>query len=653
MAEAKKASDFRSCKKGPFELIGVEFPTEEELAEIGKARLHVKTFGLGWLWDRDVLIAQQQSSHGDINRKIGLLDLDGTFTVLYETMESVTSVFHLKSYPNYILFCADENGDENRRLMALNINTKEVAPLTEKCRCSSAKASETHLYWLSTSRTEGKAFDICTAPLQEFFPDGNPTIVKDAQVLFQGTPGVFLSIAEPSPDGTKVVWKQTPGPKGHRLWLSYNNEEPKCIVGEGKELTISSMDVFDDSVYYSSNECSDFKCLSRFCLVNNDVERLTYDGQQESDTAVLIKWDVSLIANSNRGRKIIKVAAGGFSELYELTDGDELKRIQAPENGVFSCSMWSHSEKYYAMNLSAHNVCSDIYVLDFESKTWSQITKNSCNINTDNSAGVELIEFDSFDDKKIPAFHYNPGVKGPCIISIHGGPAAQFVPSFLRSTHMDAHYYLENGIHIIGPNVRGSSGYGSEYMALDDKMLREDSVKDIGALLKWCASQPLIDENRIAVCGGSYGGFMVLASLCAFPEQIRCGVSNVGICNWVTFLENTPEFRRDHRRKEYGDERIPEMREYLLKISPFTNRENIKCPLLLGHGNTDSRVPAAETRMIMKAVQEKRNSCWAMFSDQDGHGFRKPDSKNLWVTLNRKFLMENLASETSMPSPSL
>ena len=86
--------------------------------------------------------------------------------------------------------------------------------------------------------------------------------------------------------------------------------------------------------------------------------------------------------------------------------------------------------------------------------------------------------------------------------------------------------------------------YGSEYMALDDKMLREDSVKDIGALLKWCASHPLIDEDRIAVCGGSYGGFMVLASLCAFSEQIRCGVSNVGICNWVTFLENTPEFRR-------------------------------------------------------------------------------------------------------------
>jgi dipeptidyl aminopeptidase/acylaminoacyl peptidase len=191
----------------------------------------------------------------------------------------------------------------------------------------------------------------------------------------------------------------------------------------------------------------------------------------------------------------------------------------------------------------------------------------------DQFAAPELIRYPTFDEvdgqpRQIPAFVYRPKTVSeqplPVLISIHGGPEAQFNPYF-SSTFQ---YYLnEMGIAVIAPNVRGSAGYGKSYLQLDNGMLRENSVKDIGALLDWIATQPDLDAERVAVFGGSYGGYMVLASMIHFNDRIRAGVDIVGISNFVTFLENTKDYRRDLRRVEYGDERDPEMRAFLEKFT--------------------------------------------------------------------------------------
>jgi len=206
----------------------------------------------------------------------------------------------------------------------------------------------------------------------------------------------------------------------------------------------------------------------------------------------------------------------------------------------------------------------------------------------------------------------------PVLINIHGGPEGQARLGTSGGT------VQESGITLITPNVRGSTGYGRTFTTLDDQYLREDAVRDIGALLDWIGEQPDLDESRVAVTGGSYGGYMVLASLVHFSPRILCGIDVVGVSNFVTFLENTADYRRDLRRAEYGDERIPEMRAFLESISPLNNAERIKSRLMVVQGANDPRVPVGESRQIVEAVRGNGLDVAYMEGANEGHGFRNP-----------------------------
>jgi dipeptidyl aminopeptidase/acylaminoacyl peptidase len=222
--------------------------------------------------------------------------------------------------------------------------------------------------------------------------------------------------------------------------------------------------------------------------------------------------------------------------------------------------------------------------------------------------------------REISAFLY-PGVGDgprPVLIEIHGGPEGQ---ARLRTAPGALQKY---GITSITPNVRGSTGYGRTFTTLDDQYLREDAVRDIGALLDWICEQPDLDENRVAVMGGSYGGYMVLASLVHFSPRIRCGIDIVGVSNFVTFLENTADYRRDLRRAEYGDERIPEMRQFLESISPLNNAGRITSPLMVVQGANDPRVPVTESRQVVERVRDNGLDVGYMEGANEGHGFQNP-----------------------------
>jgi dipeptidyl aminopeptidase/acylaminoacyl peptidase len=220
----------------------------------------------------------------------------------------------------------------------------------------------------------------------------------------------------------------------------------------------------------------------------------------------------------------------------------------------------------------------------------------------------------------------------PVIIDIHGGPEGQSRPWFSSITQ---YWVNELGCAVILPNVRGSTGYGKSYLALDNGFNREESVKDIGALLDWIETQPGLDADRVAVYGGSYGGYMVLAAMTNYPERIRCGVDIVGISNFVTFLENTKEYRQDLRRVEYGDERDPDMRAFLQNISPTSNADKIRSPLFVAQGENDPRVPASEARQIVTAVEDNGIPVWTLFAKDEGHGFRKKNNRDYfnWSTI--------------------
>jgi dipeptidyl aminopeptidase/acylaminoacyl peptidase len=184
----------------------------------------------------------------------------------------------------------------------------------------------------------------------------------------------------------------------------------------------------------------------------------------------------------------------------------------------------------------------------------------------------------------------------------------------------------ELGIAIIEPNVRGSAGYGKSFLKLDNGYKREESVQDIGKLLDWIAKQPELDADRVAVTGGSYGGYMVLASMVHYNDRIRCGIDVVGISNFVTFLQNTEDYRKDLRRVEYGDERDPKMKEFLLSISPANQVDKITKPLFIIQGLNDPRVPASESEQMKNNLQAKEKEVWYLVAKDEGHGFRKKEN---------------------------
>ena len=227
--------------------------------------------------------------------------------------------------------------------------------------------------------------------------------------------------------------------------------------------------------------------------------------------------------------------------------------------------------------------------------------------------------------REIPAWLYKPAGQGPhpVLINIHGGPEAQAQPIFSIATQQWA---VELGYAVIAPNVRGSTGYGKTYLALDNGMKREDSVRDIGALLDWIATQPDLDASRVVLIGGSYGGYMVLASMTHYNDRLRGAIDVVGISNFVTFLESTAEYRRDLRRPEYGDERDPKMREFLQRISPLTNVGKISKPMLVVQGQNDPRVPVTESEQMVAKIRANGGEVWYLLGLNEGHGFAKRDN---------------------------
>jgi dipeptidyl aminopeptidase/acylaminoacyl peptidase len=206
-----------------------------------------------------------------------------------------------------------------------------------------------------------------------------------------------------------------------------------------------------------------------------------------------------------------------------------------------------------------------------------------------------------------------------------------------------SNYFLnEQGIALILPNVRGSSGFGKTFVALDNGLKREDSVKDIGTLLDWIATQPDLDPQRVMITGGSYGGYMTLACAVNYNDRIRCALDVVGISHFATFLRNTEAWRRDLRRAEYGDERDPRMLSFFEQIAPLNNAARIQRPLFVVQGKNDPRVPLSEAEQIVQRVRSNGTPVWYLMAKDEGHGFRKKDNTDFQFHATVQFIEQYL-----------
>lgn len=528
-----------------------------------------------------------------------------------------------------LVFGMASGGDENTQFYWMTSQGDAVEKLTDepKVRHNFAEVSKDgkKLYYSSNKRNRNwfdiYSYDLATEKetllyqhdgsnsLAAISPDGSKIIISRASIRFSLDNDLYLYDLK-----TKKETHLTP----HDEPTQFGNVE---FSTDGRSITLST------------DRNGEFAVFSRMELASKSISSL-----QSTD------WDVnSYVFSEDRKTFAYTINREGFSELFVVPTssiGKAHNPIKLPAQGIVGGMSFSRDGKILALNFSSPSHNTNIWLYDLKTKKLAQITNSDlAGIDPKTFVSPELIKFKTFDGREIPAWYYRPknaalptaglgsmyarsGVanavsKVPVIVSVHGGPEGQSRPGFNPLFQ----YYLSRGYAVLDPNVRGSTGYGKIYSHLDDVEKREDSVKDLAAAHDWLVAGGGADPKRIAVMGGSYGGYMTMAAITLYPEKWAAAVNTVGIVNWETFLQNTSGYRRRQREVEYGmlDKDI----EFLRRISPIRKIDRIKAPLFVIHGKNDPRVPYTEAEQVVEALKKRNAVVEYKLYDDEGHGISK------------------------------
>ncbi len=547
--------------------------------------------------------------------------------------ERVGGASYQPTQGDYFVFSKDIGGNEFNQNYRYDFKTGDVTLLTDgKSKNSRGTWSNRgdRMVYTSTRRT-GKDTDFYS------LDPANP----HSDRLLSAVEGGGWGGLSWSPDDRQLLIQEYVSVNESYLWLMDTQSGQKTLITPkgGKEKISYQGGVFSKDgkgLYVVSDRDSEFSRLSYIDLATSQPTYLTSQ----------IPWDVEDFDLSEDGKHLALVTNEDGASVLHVLDTATTREISLPKLpvGLVYGITWHRNNQDLGFTLISARSTADVYSLNLVTNKIDRWTESETGgLNTSQFSEPELVRWKSFDHKPISGFLYRPPAKftgkRPVMIDIHGGPEGQFRPVFLGR----ANYYLnELGVAMIFPNVRGSTGYGKTFLTLDNGFLREDSVKDIGALLDWIATQPDLDQDRILVTGGSYGGYMSLAVATHYSDRIRASIDIVGISNFVTFLERTEGYRQDLRRVEYGDERDPKMREFLLKISPVNNADRIRKPLFVIHGKNDPRVPLNEAEQIVATVRKNQVPVWYLMAKDEGHGFSKKKNVDFQFYATVTYVKETL-----------
>ena len=463
-----------------------------------------------------------------------------------------------------------------------------------------------------------------------------------------------ISIAAVNDNGTKIIVSRD------GIEKSLDNDLYLVDVATRKEIHLTphadasefgDVAFLADSIILSTNGQRDFSALVQMRKKNAAGDDWS-DSNRTTEVVDAPNWDVSGVTlTDNADMMAYTTNNDGFSDIYLrkiATGGKPListidkkgNKVKLPVPGVVGGLAFSKDGGKLAFSFSSARQNGDIWLYDTARKKLTRLTQSDmAGVPESSFLSPRLVKFRSFDGRMIPAWYYRPdpgpatattpknrsdrrtiswdGGPLPVIVSVHGGPEGQSRPGFNALFQ----YYLSRGYAILDPNVRGSTGYGKAYSHLDDVEKREDSVKDLAAAVEWLTSVGGADPKRIAVMGGSYGGYMTLAAVTLYPDLWAAAVNTVGIVNWETFLKNTSGYRRRQREVEYG--RLDRDLDFLRSISPIGKIDRIKCPMFVIHGKNDPRVPYTEAEQLVAAIKKRGGIVDYKLYDDEGHGISK------------------------------
>ena len=555
-----------------------------------------------------------------------------------------------------ILFGKASGGDENAQLFLMRSDGSNVKQLTNNPNVRNnfgEWSKDGRRIFYASNKRDRNYFDIYMMEI----PSG-----REELILQQDGNN---SVAAVSDDGNKIIVSRS----GTELSLDNNLYLLNVAKRKAELLTqhsgaarfgdvhfLPETNIENTSFIYGTDHPREFYTLGRMDITPRQNKNLYLNE---------LTWDVDATAISPDGRTVVYTYnREGFSEFhvretnaFAPTDLYRKQLLPAPGKGVIGGLEFSPDARFLAFTFSSPKHNGDIWIYDLQAKKFSQLTQSSrAGIPQESFVEPELIKFKSFDGREIPAWFYRPkvvaanltamsnssdnkiGIRGgiPVIVSVHGGPEGQERPGFNALYQ----YYLSRGYAILATNVRGSTGYGRTYASLDDVQKREDSVKDLAAAAEWLKTQRNINPQKIAVMGGSYGGYMTMAAITLYPDLWAAAVNTVGIVNFETFLQRTSGYRRRQREVEYG--RLDKDLEFLRAVSPIHKVDRIKTPLMVIHGKRDPRVPYTEAEQIVAALKKRGAVVEYKLFEDEGHGISKLKNRLVVYPLVADFLDKHL-----------
>jgi len=566
----------------------------------------------------------------------------GARTQLTFTDEPIFQARFLPGAPNILFYLQDVGGGEFFQVYRLDRGTGRSELITDgKSRHEALRLSEDGkwLAYANTSRN-GKDTDVYVAPTD------NPRQARRLTEL-EGTwyPMDF------SRDGSKLLIRQFRSAADSDLHVvDLKTSERRLLTPkEGPGSIVDARFTPDGKgVYLITDRYSDFSELYRL-----ELAKAPYTAAPPSLTKS-IPWNVEGLELSPDGRQLaLSLNQDGSSRLYLLdTRTNTLSPVSLPQGGVTAMRFPPKRSDTLFLSMATARTPTDVWQLDLRTKKTTRWTRSEVGgLNPDTFVEPELVRYPSTGGVQVPAFLYRPrGASGkvPVLVIFHGGPEGQSQPLFTPLVQFLA---TEMKMAVLLPNVRGSEGYGKTYRGMDDGVKREQSLADIGATLDFIAAQKDLDASRVGVYGGSYGGYMVLATAAFYPERIKAAVDVVGISSLATFLQNTQAYRRDLRRAEYGDERDAEVRKVQERISPLNAVDRIRAALYVQQGKNDPRVPQSEAEQVVKAVRAKGADVWYMLALDEGHGFQKKPNRDYALMTAILFLEKHLGTPPAPSTP--
>ena len=452
---------------------------------------------------------------------------------------------------------------------------------------------------------------------------------------------------------------QPSGVSGDERWLALvkvrNNEDnnlfvvdltrwrpaPRLVSPHEGNATFGLADFSPDSstLYYTTDEGSEFRRVFSYDIATG-----------HRDLEFEAEWDVQSYRFSTSGRYLVistNEDATTRTRVVDTRTGADL-RLPAPAAGTVRGVRFSPSDRTATLTVNGDRAPTNIHALDVKTGRATALTRSlSPRVDADDLVESTVVRYPSFDGVEIPALLYRPHQatgenRAPGVVLVHGGPGGQSRSGY----RAEVQYLVNHGYAVLAVNNRGSSGYGKTFYHLDDRRHGEHDLQDCVFGRTYLESLDWIDGERVAIMGGSYGGYMVAAALAFTPDAFDAGVNIFGVTNWLRTLESIPpwwEAQREALYAELGDPKVD--RERLHRISPLFHADRIKRPLLVVQGANDPRVLQVESDELVAAARKGGAEVEYLLFEDEGHGFRKKENRIEAAEAYLRFLDTHLRSD--------